>query len=190
MDGERYAHRSLAELVRPLGMLDKQVRMAAKAAEEAQRAFSDDLCRLGAEVLSNLDAWQRVTVLVGRSYNTCDPGLSAALPHKLLKMGVVPLPMDCLPLAGVHISDRFDNMYWHSGQKILAAARLIRQNPRLQAIYVTSFGCGPDSFLLSYFRREMADKLYLELELDDHAADAGVNTRCEAFFDSLSARNV
>jgi predicted nucleotide-binding protein (sugar kinase/HSP70/actin superfamily) len=76
-------------------------------------------------------------------------------------------------------------MYWHSGQHILAAARLIRQEPRLQAIYVTSFGCGPDSFLLSYFRREMRDKLYLELELDDHTADAGVNTRCEAFFDSL-----
>jgi predicted nucleotide-binding protein (sugar kinase/HSP70/actin superfamily) len=36
----------------------------------------------------------------------------------------------------------------------------------------------------------MAGKLYLELELDDHTADAGVNTRCEAFFDSLSAQKV
>jgi predicted CoA-substrate-specific enzyme activase len=187
LDGERSAHGSLAGLVRPLGMGAKRVRMAAHAAEDAQRAFSADLRRLGAEVLSNLDAWERVAVLVGRSYNTCDAGLSAALPYKLRKMGVVPLPMDCLPLAGVDVSDRFDNMYWHSGQKILAAARLIRQEPRLQAIYLTSFGCGPDSFLLSYFRREMAGKLYLELELDDHTADAGVNTRCEAFFDSLSA---
>jgi predicted nucleotide-binding protein (sugar kinase/HSP70/actin superfamily) len=79
-------------------------------------------------------------------------------------------------------------MFWQSGQRILAAARLIRRNPRLQAIYVTHFGCGPDSFLLSYFRREMGDQLYLELEMDDHTADAGVNTRCEAFFDSLASR--
>jgi len=183
----RSAHRSLSELVRPLGVAPRRVRAAADAAGEAQRTFTTDLHLLGDEVLSDLDVWARVAVLVGRSYNTCDPGLSAALPYKLRKMGVVPLPMDCLPLSDVDLSDPFDNMYWHSGQKILAAARIIRGEPRLQAIYVTSFGCGPDSFVLSYFRREIAGKLYLELELDDHTADAGVNTRCEAFFDSLSA---
>ena len=79
-------------------------------------------------------------------------------------------------------------MFWQSGQQILAAGRIIRQEPRLQAVYVTNFGCGPDSFLLSFFRRMMAGKVYLELELDDHTADAGVNTRCEAFFDSLAAQ--
>jgi hypothetical protein len=31
----------------------------------------------------------------------------------------------------------------------------------------------------------MGDKPFLELELDDHMADAGVVTRCEAFFESL-----
>jgi predicted nucleotide-binding protein (sugar kinase/HSP70/actin superfamily) len=98
--------------------------------------------------------------------------------------------MDCLPLDTVDLSDRYDNMYWQSGQTILAAARLIRREPRLQAIYVTHFGCGPDSFLLGYFRREMEGRLYLELELDDHTADAGVNTRCEAFFDSLATQEL
>jgi predicted CoA-substrate-specific enzyme activase len=185
MHHRRLAYRSLSELVRPLGVAPRRVQRAADAAEEAQRAFTTDLRLLGDEILADLDAWPRVAVLVGRSYNTCDAALNTVLPLKLRKMGVVPLPMDALPLSQVDVSDPFDNMYWHSGQHILAAARLIRQEPRLQAIYVTSFGCGPDSFLLSYFRREMRDKLYLELELDDHTADAGVNTRCEAFFDSL-----
>ena len=96
--------------------------------------------------------------------------------------------MDCLPLAEIDVSDRFDNMFWRSGQAILAAGRIIARQPHLQAIYVTNFGCGPDSFLLSFFRRIMTGKVYLELELDDHTADAGVNTRCEAFFDSLAAQ--
>ena len=113
-----------------------------------------------------------------------------ALPYKLRKLGVVPVPMDCLPLDGIDVSDCFDNMYWRSGQDILAAARMIRQDPRLQAIYVTNFGCGPDSFLSSYVRREMAGRLVLELELDDHSADAGLTTRCEAFFDSLGCRSM
>jgi predicted nucleotide-binding protein (sugar kinase/HSP70/actin superfamily) len=163
------------------------------AAEEAQRAFYAGLQAMGAEFLSSLDRWDRVAVLVGRPYNTCDPGVSMALPYKLRALGVVPLPMDCLPLEEIDVSDRFDNMYWRSGQAILAAGRFIAREPRLQAIYVTNFGCGPDSFLLSFFRRIMSStdgspKVYLELELDDHTADAGVNTRCEAFFDSLAAQ--
>jgi predicted nucleotide-binding protein (sugar kinase/HSP70/actin superfamily) len=186
-------HRDLYALVRPLGVSARQVRAAHAAAEEAQRAFAAGLQAMGAEFLSDLDRWERVAVLVGRPYNTCDPGVSMALPYKLRQLGVVPLPMDCLPLDEVDVSDRFDNMYWHSGQAILAAGRLIAREPRLQAIYVTNFGCGPDSFLLSFFRRIMSaedgsPKVYLELELDDHTADAGVNTRCEAFFDSLAAQ--
>ena len=181
----RYVHRSLKELVRPLGVAAKRVREAAAAAEEAQRAFYDGVHCLGQAFLADLDSRDRVAVLVGRPYNTCDPGVSMALPYKLRKLGVVPVPMDCLPLAEVDVSSRFGNMFWRSGQDILAAGKVIRQHPKLQAIYVTNFGCGPDSFLLSFFRRMMDGKLYLELELDDHTADAGLNTRCEAFFDSL-----
>jgi predicted CoA-substrate-specific enzyme activase len=184
----RTLHRELCELVWPLGALSRQVQSAQAAAEQAQRAFSAGMQAMGTEFLADLDRWERIAVLVGRPYNTCDPGVSMALPYKLRALGVVPMPMDCLPLAEVDVSDRFDNMYWHSGQAILAAGRLIAHEPRLQAIYVTNFGCGPDSFLLSFFQRIMDGKVYLELELDDHTADAGVNTRCEAFFDSLAAQ--
>jgi predicted nucleotide-binding protein (sugar kinase/HSP70/actin superfamily) len=31
----------------------------------------------------------------------------------------------------------------------------------------------------------MGDKPFLELEVDDHTAEAGIVTRCEAFLDSL-----
>ncbi len=183
-----YIHRSLADLMRPLGVSLKQVRRAADAAGQAQRDFYADLRRLGQEYLPHLEAWPWGVVLVGRPYNTCDDGVSMALPLKLRKLGVLPLPIDCLPVEQTDVSSRFDNLYWRCGQDILAAAQIIRSNPRLQAIYVTNFGCGPDSFLLSFFRRAMDDKLYLELEIDDHSADAGVTTRCEAFLDSLNSR--
>jgi predicted nucleotide-binding protein (sugar kinase/HSP70/actin superfamily) len=76
-------------------------------------------------------------------------------------------------------------MYWRSGQAILGTARMVSANPHLQAVYLTSFQCGPDSFLLTYFRQEMRGKPFLELEVDDHTAEAGIVTRCEAFLDSL-----
>jgi predicted nucleotide-binding protein (sugar kinase/HSP70/actin superfamily) len=93
--------------------------------------------------------------------------------------------MDFLPLESVDISDDFDNMFWRSGQDILAAAKIIRDDPRLQTIYLTNFGCGPDSFILTFFSQIMNNKPFLELEIDDHTADAGVITRCEAFLESL-----
>ena len=143
-------------------------------------AFTNWLARDG------LEAGQRAVVVVGRPYNTGDLAVCQDLPYKLRRLGVLPIPMDYLPLDTVDFSDRYNNVFWRCGQDILAAATLIRADPRLQAIYVTSFGCGPDSFLLNFFRNLMEPKPFLELEMDEHTADAGIVTRCEAFLESLS----
>ena len=124
-------------------------------------------------------------VIVGRPYNAGDPGACQDLPYKLRKLGVLPIPMDFLPLETADISAHYNNMFWRSGQDILAAATIIRDNPYLQAIYLTNFGCGPDSFIISFFSQIMGEKPFLELEIDDHTADAGIITRCEAFLESL-----
>jgi predicted nucleotide-binding protein (sugar kinase/HSP70/actin superfamily) len=76
-------------------------------------------------------------------------------------------------------------MYWHPGIRILRAAKFIIDHQKLYGVYLTNFGCGPDSFILSFFYRLMERKPFLEIEVDEHSADAGVLTRCEAFLDSL-----
>ncbi|MFQ6049000.1 MAG: CoA activase, partial [Phycisphaerae bacterium] len=130
---------------------------------------------------------RRAVVIVSRPYNGCDPGVSLDLPGKLAKLGVLAIPMDFLDLEGVAArGDRvFENMYWKYGQRILRAATLIRQDDRLNAIYLSNFGCGPDSFIIGYFKKLMASKPALVLEIDEHSADAGVVTRLEAFLESL-----
>jgi len=155
----------------------------------AQREFYAALRARGRDVLGQLDGGPPAAVIVGRTYNTNDPGANLDLPLRLRKLGVLPIPIDFLPLDSVDITDAFPTMFWRSGQDILAAARLVAREPRLQAIYLTNFACGPDSFLLSFFRRLMDGKPFLELEIDEHTGDAGVITRCEAFFDSLNLTN-
>jgi len=76
-------------------------------------------------------------------------------------------------------------MYWKSGQKILCAARIIAKDPRLFGLYLTNFGCGPDSYLLKFFAKETEGKPFLTIEIDEHSADAGIITRCEAFIDTI-----
>jgi len=87
-------------------------------------------------------------------------------------------------------------MYWTYGQHIFRAAHIIRQEPRLNAIYLSNFSCGPDSFIISLFKELMTcvdesgaefRKPTLVLEIDEHSADAGVITRLEAFHESLKA---
>jgi predicted nucleotide-binding protein (sugar kinase/HSP70/actin superfamily) len=172
----------LRAFARELGVSAREVEMARRAADEEQRAFTATWQRRGEEVLAGLSPGQSAAVIVGRAYNTADPGINGGVPQKLHRLGILALPMDLLPLAEVDITGLVSNMFWHSGQRILAAARLVRRDPRLQAVYVTNFACGPDSFLRSFFRAAMQGKPFLELELDDHSADAGLETRLEAFF--------
>jgi len=78
-------------------------------------------------------------------------------------------------------------MYWHYGQKILATARYVARHKRLFGIYFTNFMCGPDSYIMTYFKEEMrrAGKPYLCLQFDGHGADAGYLTRIEAALESF-----
>ncbi|MBN2468525.1 MAG: CoA activase, partial [Deltaproteobacteria bacterium] len=155
------------------------------AAWDAQQDFESTLRKRGEEVLSKLDAKAQALVIVSRSYNGCDPGINLRIPRILRDMGVIAIPIDMLPLDAVDTVAKWRGMYWGYGQKILAAAQIIKNDPRLFAVYITNFSCGPDSFISHFFRKELAEKPYLQIEIDEHSADAGVVTRLEAFLDSL-----
>jgi predicted nucleotide-binding protein (sugar kinase/HSP70/actin superfamily) len=127
---------------------------------------------------------------VSRPYNGCDDGVNLELPKKLRDLGALPMPMDFLPLDTVNLSKEWENMYWRYGQKIMSAAEIIRKDKRLFAIYITNFGCGPDSFISHFFREAMRGKPYLQIEIDEHSADVGAITRCEAFLDSIEHARV
>ena len=142
----------------------------------------------GDEVIASLN--KRAVVIVGRAYNSFDKGVNLNIPKKLADLGVISLPMDFLPIENSAVKQDWPNMYWRAGQRILSAAKIIRSNPLLHAVYIGNFSCGPDSFIIKFFEEEMSGKPYLHLELDAHSADAGAITRCEAFLDSIENTEV
>ncbi len=162
-----------------------EVKKALEKAERFQARFYQSLLNRGKEILDQVDPDQKVMVIVGRPYNSCDSAVNLDIPKKLRDMGVLSIPMDFLPLDSVDPSDEIREMYWRYGQKILAAGKIINEDPRLYAVYISNFGCGPDSFISHFFRNLSKEKPYLQLEIDEHSADAGVITRLEAFLDSL-----
>lgn len=169
-----------------LGRKKKEIDNALLIAEESQKNFYRRIQERGVEVIKDI---KDITIVIaGRPYNTMDNGINLELPQKLRDMGILAIPFDMLPVDEAVDDVLATDMYWKSGQRILATARFVNTNPNLYAIYLTNFGCGPDSFIIHFFKDTAAGKPFLQLEIDEHSADAGAITRCEAFLDSL--RNI
>lgn len=169
----------------------KEIIRALRVAESAQDDFQNSIRDEGKKLLQEINSNKILSiVIVGRPYNAFDSGMNLQIPEKLAQIGVMSIPMDMLPLEDIRIHEDWPNMYWRSGQRILKAAKIIRDNPNLYAIFLGNFSCGPDSFVFKYFSREMAGKPFLHLEIDEHSADAGAITRCEAFLDSITGQKV
>ncbi|MCX7918098.1 MAG: acyl-CoA dehydratase activase [bacterium] len=177
--------KALAGVGKALGKSITEVDEALSAAIAAQQKFYQSIRAAGTRALQSLTPSEKMLVLVSRPYNGCDPGLNLDIPRKLAQLGVKSIPIDYLPLEQTDISTEYPEMYWRSGQRILAAAEYIRNHPNLYALYLTNFSCGPDSFITHFFKQKMCGKPYLQIEVDEHSADAGIITRCEAFLDSL-----
>ena len=176
---------ALYDALKPLGVKKGDVRRAYQAAKGAQNEFYGRVKTRGIQLLESLDKDDNAVVIIGRPYNTCDGGINLEMPKKFRDLGTLAIPMDFLPVEEVELSHEWDNMYWKYGQKILSAVEIVRKDPRLHGVYITNFGCGPDSFLLKFFRVKMGGKPFLQLEIDEHSAGAGAITRAEAFLDSI-----
>jgi predicted CoA-substrate-specific enzyme activase len=177
--------RELIRFGRTLGRGAGSVRKAHARAEDNQARFREDLLQRGREILAGLSPGQRLMVIIGRPYNTCDSGVNLDLPKKLKDLGELAVPMDFFPVETMAHREGINEMYWLYGQRILCAGHLVKENPHLHGIYISNFGCGADSFISHFFRDLLRGKPYLQLEIDEHSADAGAITRCEAFLDSL-----
>jgi len=187
--GEKVLMDDMSAFGKKLGVSKKRVMAAFEKAWETQQAFYARLLRRGEEILERLKERNELgIVIVGRPYNTCDSGVNLNIPKKLLDLEVLPIPMDFLRLDDLDSTEGIRDIYWKYGQKILATARKLKDMDNLYVLYITNFGCGPDSFITHFFREASKGKPYLQLEIDEHSADAGAITRCEAFLDSL--RNV
>jgi len=172
------------ELALELGYGKPDAQTAFTEAVRLQNEFHAACRQAGSQVLAELEKApdEIAIVLFGRPYNALSSLGNLGIPRKFASRGCRIIPLDFLPADD---EEALDNMYWSSGQMILKAARFTARHPQLYAAYITNFSCGPDSFLINYFRNIMEQKPSLTLELDSHTADAGVDTRIEAFIDVI-----
>jgi predicted CoA-substrate-specific enzyme activase len=164
--------------VHELGVSREAANEAWAAAMGEQTRAEVALVELGKQALARaLAADKPAILLAGHSYNAYTPEASQSVGKKLSSMGVSVIPADCLVPVGAGAT------VWHFANQILNAAALSKRHSNLFLLCVSNFSCTIDAFTHSLLASELEAKPYLILEIDAHTADAGVQTRLEAFLD-------
>lgn len=180
--GWESAEERFIEIGKVLGYDKNKSRRAYRYALDKLIEFFKKRKELGDEVLEEIenDKAKIGIVLFGRAYNAFAEEANLGIPRKFASCGFYIVPFDCLRYED---EDSIENMNWACGQEIIKAAHFVKKHSQLFAAFITNFSCGPDSFIVGYFRDIMKTKPSLTLELDSHTADAGITTRIEAFLD-------
>jgi predicted CoA-substrate-specific enzyme activase len=167
------------------GKEKKGIGSAIAAALKAQDEFERIRRERGRQILKTLKKDNEAVVVIGKPYNVHDLGLNLNISKKLRHLGILAIPFDLLPLDAVKLPPHYSNLVWKNEQNLLRAAIMAKNNPSLNPIMITNYGCGPDAFFWKYLEETMEEDPYLLLEVDEHSGDAGMTTRVEAFLDTL-----
>ena len=172
----------MVKIAKRLGVSKKKAAAAYDHAVGKQNEMFRRFRKIGQEALEELDKdpEKAGVILFGRPYNAFVKEANMGIPQKFASRGYVIIPFDFLPYED---EEMYGHMFWAMGQMILKASRIVERSPQLFGTFITNFSCGPDSFIITYFRDIMGIKPSLTLELDSHTADAGLETRIEAAID-------
>jgi predicted CoA-substrate-specific enzyme activase len=185
-EGFEASRGAFEEVAERLGFARAEGSRAYDAGVARYRRFLDAYRALGRKVLEEAAAHpERVYVaLMGRPYNAFTRDANMGIPRKFTSQGVTVIPFDMIFDEGAEIPP---NNYWYFGQQNMKAVRRVKKLDNLYLTWISNFSCAPDSFLLHYVRWLMGQKPYLVLEIDSHTADAGLDTRVEAFLDIVES---
>ena len=166
---------------RPPGFLD--VSQAYETALEYDREYRNTLKELYNSRKREDD--QIDVVLLGRPYTILSPSMNCSIPSLFARIGVDAYFQDMVSYSEddvKNIKQLLEEVHWQYAAKILEVAEVVGGTEGSYPVYVTSFKCSPDSFVVDYFKKimEANKKPYLILELDEHDSSVGYETRIEA----------
>jgi len=126
-------------------------------------------------------------LLAGRPYHT-DPLIQHKLAEMMSNLGVNVISEDIMRFNEIKLSDTYTITQWHYINRILKAAKFAgKENPNLQFAMMTSFGCGPDAFLLDDIKQvlEKQGKTLTILKLDEVNNIGSLRLRVRSLIENL-----
>lgn len=132
--------------------------------------------------------------VIGHPYTVYDRYISMDLLGKLARYEVLARTIETVDEADINrqASALAKPMFWNHGRLAYGAALHMAESGQVDGfIFLTSFGCGIDSFVNDLIERHVRRRYSIPLitmTIDEHTGEAGFNTRLEAFIDMLQWR--
>ncbi|MCD7711007.1 MAG: acyl-CoA dehydratase activase-related protein, partial [Porphyromonadaceae bacterium] len=185
---EKALYWQCADYLQSLGVVPKRVKMAFAAANDAQRTYETSVAEYMQGLFRHNRQEGRLTVLLaGRPYHS-DKLIQHKISDMIAAMGVDVISDDVIRgLPAGERESRFISQ-WAYPNRILAAARwAATQGDELQFIQLTSFGCGPDAFLVDEVKELLHrhGKSHTLLKIDDVNNIGSIRLRVRSVIESL-----
>lgn len=177
-----------------------RMRQAYSKAVESHKAYRQKF--LSGLLLEDIvgDKWNKPAnnglkiLLLGHSYNVYDSYLNMDIINKIRNLGGDVLTLEMLEsdTSRKHTGKLQKPIFWEYGSKALGCAYEVINRANIDGIiYLTCFGCGIDSFVCNMVQRRIKNASgipFITITLDEQSGQAGLNTRIEAFMDTLKWR--
>ena len=190
---EKLMRRQLKTYLKGLGVDTADARRAIDRAEAAQHDYTTAVKRKAEEILAQSRAQGRMTILLaGRPYHT-DPLIQHRLSEMIAALGVNVISDDIVR-ADSHTpaGDTCLVKQWAYMNRIIKAGQWCALQPNdLHFVQMTSFGCGPDSFIQDEVRRILKEngKPYTLLKIDDVSNLGSLKLRVRSLIESLRGKH-
>ncbi len=168
--------RSLCSLGRSLGARRRRVRQAADAALKKMQK------RRAAEINSTRSTESEYFLILAHPYNLNDHYMSGPV---LSKLDLLNVSWRTVNFSQRDIAPKILN--WDACSIMYHTLENLDAGQCRGVIQLSSFNCGCDSVAMPMFQRLLREKEipYMTLVLDENEAQAGIDTRLEAFVDSV-----
>jgi len=181
--------KSLERLGKKLNKNKLEVKKAAKITLLKEKELKE---RKRKDFFKKIESKKSKIILISHSYNLYDDYVNLRMKERLEKLGVEPIFLDEVPnsadltgsLQKFMIETEF---HWEFGKEIFEKIGEILKYNIAGVIEVSSFACGCDAVLKEFIEKEFKNQNipFLYLIIDEHTGEAGLQTRLEAFVDTL-----
>lgn len=139
------------DYLKTLGIPKKIAENAAICAKEAQDAYLKALTSRAADILEKADREGRMVILLAARPYHIDPLIEHKISWAIADMGIDVITENVAAEAGAGVYDELNAVtQWAYPNRIFKAAHFAgnHSGSNLQMVELTSFGCGPDAFIL------------------------------------------
>ncbi len=180
--------KQIIDYLKSLGVNKRTAKAALQQAILAQEEYSKNIKAKDQEILASKQRASRLTILLaGRPYHT-DPLVQHKLSEMIANLGVDVISDDLVRNTTDIQPETYLVKQWAYMNRIMKAAQWVAdQGNDVHLVQMTSFGCGPDSFIQDEIRDIMRrhGKPFTLLKIDDVSNIGSLKLRVRSLVESL-----